>query len=49
MKHGDAGRIWQMCLDLGLAVQPWQRALLDHYEQRDIDAQFDQIARSFTE
>ncbi|SIM96630.1 MULTISPECIES: hypothetical protein [Mycobacteroides] len=49
MRHGDAERISQMCADLGLSMPPWQRQLLDDCEQRDLDAQFDQIARSLTE
>lgn len=49
MKHGDADRIAQMCADLGMAIAPWQRQLLADCEQRDIDAQFDQTARSLTE
>ncbi|WP_264031310.1 hypothetical protein [Mycobacteroides immunogenum] len=37
----------QMCVHLGMPLQPWQRRLLQQIEQIDIDVQFTEMVRGF--
>ncbi len=47
MRHGDAERIAQMCEQLCMPLQPWQRQYLAQIEQHDIDVQFAEMVRGF--
>jgi hypothetical protein len=44
MGHGDAERMYDYCVLMGLAPVPWQFELLRKLEQQSIDEQFTAIA-----
>lgn len=45
MSHGDAERMYDWCVLLGLNPVPWQFELLRTLEQRSIDEQFAELIR----
>jgi hypothetical protein len=44
MNHGDAERMYDFCVLLGLNPVPWQFHFLAKMEQQSIDEQFGEIA-----
>lgn len=48
MKHGDAERMYDFCVLLGLDPVPWQHTFLAKLEQQAMDEQFSDIAKRYT-
>jgi hypothetical protein len=46
MAHGDAERVYDSCVLLGMNPVPWQFDFLNRLEQASMDEQFVEIAKA---